>query len=66
MSDHVVEVARTHFEGLVRDQIERVKRMKSQQDWIDYVSLDQIRVGILGGDGIGPYIATHARAFDAE
>jgi len=57
----VLERARTHFESVVRDQLERVEHMKADQDWIDYSQLDTIKVGILGGDGIGPFIAAHAR-----
>ncbi len=62
MIDQALERAKNHFEELVRDQFERVKRMKSTDDWVDYGSLDTIRVGILGGDGIGPFIAVHARS----
>ena len=61
MSKDVVEQARSHFEEIVRDQIARVERMRAQDDWMDYGKLKTIRVGILGGDGIGPYIAKHAR-----
>lgn len=55
--DHAME----HFGRIVRDQLERVERMKAAEDWIDYKALDTIKVGILGGDGIGPFIAEHAR-----
>jgi len=57
----VLEKATSHFQGVVRDQLERVEHMKADQDWIDYKALDTIKVGILGGDGIGPYIAAHSR-----
>jgi isocitrate dehydrogenase (NAD+) len=61
MNNDVVEKAKSHFEKLVRSQLSRVEVMKSEQDWIDYGALDTVKVGILGGDGIGPYIAAHAR-----
>jgi isocitrate dehydrogenase (NAD+) len=35
--------------------------MKAGDDWVDYNKVDPIKVGILGGDGIGPYIAEHAQ-----
>ncbi len=60
MSDAIAK-AREHFEALVREQLERVERLRHDEDWIDYGALETIRVGILGGDGIGPFIAAHAR-----
>lgn len=59
--DDAIEKAKAHFENLLRGQIERVERMKAGEDWINYSTLDEIKVGILGGDGIGPYIAKHSR-----
>lgn len=58
----VVEKGKTHFERLIRLQLERVQQMKRDSEWIDYRELDTIKIGILGGDGIGPFIAAHARA----
>ena len=56
-----IEQAKEHFAGVVREQLERIERLKSQEDWIDFSKLDAIQIGILGGDGIGPYIAEHAQ-----
>jgi isocitrate dehydrogenase (NAD+) len=61
MSNEIVERAKEHFGKLVASQLERVERMKAADDWVDYGALDTIKVGILGGDGIGPYIAAEAR-----
>jgi isocitrate dehydrogenase (NAD+) len=61
MSKEIVEMAKDHFGRLVETQLERVERMKAGEDWVDYSTLDTIKVGILGGDGIGPYIAARAR-----
>ena len=55
------EKAKSHFEQILREQLERVERMKRQDSWVDYERLDSIRIGVLGGDGIGPYIAEHAQ-----
>ncbi len=55
-----IENAKNHFEQLVKEQLERVERMKKAEDWIDYASLKPLIIGIVGGDGIGPYITKHA------
>ena len=55
-----IEQAKEHFAGVLREQLDRIERLKSQEDWIDFSKLDAIQIGILGGDGIGPYIAEHA------
>jgi len=48
--------ATKHFENLLREQLERVEKIKNEGDWIDYASLPKILIGVAGGDGIGPYI----------
>ena len=55
-----VERAKAHFEKLIRQQLERVERMKADEDWIDYQTLKTVEIGVLGGDGIGPTITAHA------
>jgi len=60
--DNRVEEAKTHFENIVKEQLERVERMKSAGDWMDYSSLKPIVIGLVGGDGIGPFITKHAQA----
>ncbi|MHA2392404.1 MAG: isocitrate/isopropylmalate family dehydrogenase [Promethearchaeota archaeon] len=60
--DEVVENAKKHFETLVKEQLERVERMKKAGDWTDYSTLKPIIIGIVGGDGIGPYITKHAQS----
>lgn len=52
--------AAEHFASLLAEQMQRVDRMKAQRDFVDYASLDQIVIGVCGGDGIGPYITKHA------
>jgi len=59
--DEIIEKAKKHFEIIVREQLERVKRLKSEKDWIDYSKLKPIIIGIVGGDGIGPEISMHAK-----
>jgi isocitrate dehydrogenase (NAD+) len=60
MTEEFVKKATEHFENLVREQLERVERMKREPDWTDYKSLDKIIIGACGGDGIGPEITKHA------
>jgi isocitrate dehydrogenase (NAD+) len=38
-----------------------MEELKSSADWIDYSTINPIKIGVLGGDGIGPHIARDAR-----
>ena len=58
--NEIIEKAKKHFEQIVKEQLERVERMKQAGDWIDYSKLKPIIIGIVGGDGIGPFITKHA------
>lgn len=50
-----------HFGKLVEEQLKRVEKLKEADDWIDYTKLKPIIIGIVGGDGIGPYISKEAK-----
>lgn len=56
-----IEQAKEHFGKLLEAQFQRIENMKSEKDFIDYYSLDKIIIGIVGGDGIGPYITKEAQ-----
>jgi len=56
-----IEAAKEIFGKLLAEQLQRVEEMKKQGDFIDYKSLDQIIIGVCGGDGIGPFITDQAR-----
>lgn len=56
-----IEEAKEHFGKLLEEQLERVERMKEAEEWINYAKLKPIIIGIIGGDGIGPYIAKDAK-----
>ncbi len=60
--DKRIEDAKNHFEKLVKEQLERVERMKKAGDWVDYTTIKPIIIGLVGGDGIGPYITKHAQS----
>jgi len=61
MSKPAIERAKEHFAKLLEEQLGRVERMKQPQQWVDYNALPTILIGIIGGDGIGPYIAAEAQ-----
>jgi len=60
MNDAEIEAAKEHFGKVLREQLERVERMKASPGWIDHSKLDRLIIGVVGGDGIGPYICRHA------
>ncbi len=49
------------FKKILEDQLKRVEDMKSQGDFTDYAKLDTIKIGVCGGDGIGPTITNEAK-----
>ena len=57
-----IEKAKEHFGKVLEKQMKRVEAMKSCTGWTDYSALDAIKIGICGGDGIGPFISEHAQA----
>jgi isocitrate dehydrogenase (NAD+) len=60
--DHAaIEKAKTHFAEILKTQMERMERVKASPDWVDFGEIKPIIIGIIGGDGIGPYIAQEAR-----
>ena len=56
-----IDKAKAHFGAVVADQLKRIERMKTQDDWVDYASLRPLILGVCGGDGIGPAIAGVSR-----
>lgn len=44
------------FGELIREEMERIERMKEGRQVTDFSSLDPVVIGILPGDGIGPII----------
>ncbi|MBO5480585.1 MAG: isocitrate/isopropylmalate dehydrogenase family protein [Clostridia bacterium] len=56
-----LDLACEKFRKLMADQLTRVENMKAQGDFVDYTKLDVIKIGVCGGDGIGPIISAQAR-----
>lgn len=56
-----IKAASAKFEELLRGQLARVDRINAASDFVDYNALDQIVIGVCGGDGIGPIITQAAQ-----
>lgn len=56
-----IQMAKEHFGKLLEKQFARIEKMKAEEEFIDYSKLEQLVIGIVGGDGIGPYITEEAR-----
>ena len=61
MVNEAIERAKNHFGRLLETQMERVAAMKESADFVDYGALETIKIGVIGGDGIGPAITETAR-----
>ena len=55
-----LDAACEKFRKILESQLARVEDMKAQGDFTDYAALDTIRIGVCGGDGIGPIITKEA------
>ncbi|MCE2403640.1 MAG: isocitrate/isopropylmalate dehydrogenase family protein [Dehalococcoidia bacterium] len=56
-----IEAAKEQFGAVLAQQLERVERLKAEQDWVNYSDVSPIVVGMIGGDGIGPFIAAESQ-----
>lgn len=57
----MVEDAKEKFGKLLEEQLQRVEKMKEENEFLDYSKLDKIIIGVVGGDGIGPAITAQAQ-----
>ncbi len=55
-----LDAACQKFRKILEQQLTRVENMKSQGDFTDYAAIDTIKIGVCGGDGIGPTITKEA------
>ena len=60
MDEKYIDSAVEQFRGLLTQQLERCEKMVQNQGKTDFSSLDQIVIGVCGGDGIGPIITAEA------
>lgn len=56
-----IDIAKEKFGKLIEEQLARVEKMKADKDFIDFEKLPVIKIGICGGDGIGPAITAQAQ-----
>ncbi len=61
MDKAAIEKAKEHFGKILEKQMNRMERVKAAPDWIDYGKIQPIKIGLIGGDGIGPFIAKEAK-----
>ena len=54
INEKAIQAAQETYGKLLREQLERVERLKPEGDWVDYSKLDKLIIGVCGGDGIGP------------
>ncbi len=52
--------AKEHFAKLLEGQLLRVDQIMAGDTWVDYSKLHPLIIGVVGGDGIGPYITEQA------
>lgn len=55
-----IKAAQEKFGELIQSEYARIERMKADREITDFSKLDEIVVGILPGDGIGPIIMEQA------
>lgn len=60
MKNEDIRKAKEHFAKIVEKQLNRIKSLEKEK-WIDYKKVKTIRIGLIAGDGIGPYILKEAR-----
>ena len=57
-----IETAKTHFGQVLKQQPERVERLKAQPDLTDFSKISSIKIGMIGADGIGPSVVAQLQA----
>ena len=61
MIEEQIERAKAHFGELIKEQLTRIEKMAIQKDFTDFTTKEQIIIGVVGGDGIGPFITAEAQ-----
>ena len=59
--EEYIAAAAAHFEELLRQQLRRQEDMEQGAEARDFAAAEKIRIGVVGGDGIGPIIMAQAR-----
>ncbi len=63
IEEHELDIDRatSAFRALLVEQYKRARRMKEGEPPKDFTSLSTVRIGLVGGDGIGPYLMHESR-----
>ena len=61
MNENDIQAALAHVEDLLRSQIQRQERLAKGSASRDFKQADQITIGLIDGDGIGPIIMHEAK-----
>ncbi len=61
MSKELIEKAKEKFGAIIEDQFRRIKKIKEDTEWVNYLSLKPVIIGLCWGDGIGRVISKHAQ-----
>jgi isocitrate dehydrogenase (NAD+) len=61
MDKEKIQEAKEWFGRIIEEQLIRIERLKKEDEWIDYAKIKPIIIGIIGGDGIGPYITKESQ-----
>ena len=56
-----IDRATTAFRALLVEQYKRAREMENVEGAKDFKTLDHIRIGLVGGDGIGPHLMRECR-----
>jgi len=59
--EDAINQAKEHFGNLLRKEYERINKIKNDTEFIYYSKISPIIIGVIGGDGIGPYITKEAQ-----
>ncbi|MEN3015647.1 MAG: isocitrate/isopropylmalate family dehydrogenase [bacterium] len=60
-TEESIQKAKEYFKDLIIEQFKRIEKIKENREITDFTTLRPIKIGFIGGDGIGPYIVKEAR-----
>ncbi len=61
MSNQLIEQAKEKFAVILEEQLARIEEMKNELEFVDFSQMNQIKIGVCWGDGIGEVISKHAQ-----
>ena len=61
MNNYTIDDATKYFKDLLESQVDRLNKLATSSEWVDYSTKDVITIGICWGDGIGESISNQAQ-----